>query len=267
MNIEEVLALYDRELRREINYPDLERHVLPRLVRFVHPAPGRMSFVLHSELDETTADAEIDEQIDFFSRLDKSFEWKVYDYDRPADLVKRLVARGFEADEPEAIMALDVAAAPASLLAEPAADVRRLSDTAQLVDVVRVLEPVWGENFDWVYNDMGRFMKVPNYLSVFVAYVEDEPACVGWTYYSSSHFAGLWGGSTLEAHRGRGLYTAVLAARVQEARVRGVPYLTIDTGPMSRPIVSGYGFKTLTYATACEYKPVPVEAIAPDQTA
>lgn len=267
MNIEEVLALYDREQRREIEYPDLERHVLPRLVRFVHPAPGRMSFVLHSELDETTAGSEIDGQIDWFSRRGQSFEWKVYDYDRPADLVKRLVERGFEAEEPEAIMVLDLAAAPASLLAEPKADIRRLSDTAQLADVVHVLEPVWGENFDWVYDDMGRFMEAPNYLSVFVAYVEDEPASVGWTYYSSSHFAGLWGGSTLEAHRGRGLYTAVLAARVQEARDREVPYLTIDTGPMSRPIVAGYGFKTLTYATACEYKPVQIEAIAPHQTA
>jgi hypothetical protein len=97
-------------------------------------------------------------------------------------------------------------------------------------------------------------MAIPDYLSVFVAYVENQPACAGWIYYSSPHFAGLWGGSTLATYRGRGLYTAVLAARVREARARGVPYLTIDAGSMSRPIVERLGFVTITCATGCEFK-------------
>ena len=76
--------------------------------------------------------------------------------------------------------------------------------------------------------------------------------------YNPGHFAGLWGGSTLAAYRGRGLYTALLAARVREARARGVPYLTIDAGAMSRPIVARHGFEVITYATACEWRPVAV---------
>jgi GNAT superfamily N-acetyltransferase len=253
LNIKDVLALYDWEQRREIEFPDMERQVFPHLVRYVRPAPG-MSFVLYSDLDEATVDAIIEEQIVYFSALGTPFEWKVYAHDRPADLARRLAARGFETGEPDAIMVLDVAAAPAELLAEPAADVRRLTDPARLADVVSVLEPVWGTDFDWVYERMGGHMAIPNYLSVFVAYVEDKPACAGWTYYSPGHFAGLWGGSTLEAYRGRGLYTAVLAARVREARARGVRYLTIDAGSMSRPIVARCGFEVITYATACEWK-------------
>jgi hypothetical protein len=253
LNVEEVLALYDREQRCEIEYPGMERQVLPGVVRFVRPMPG-MSFVLYSDLDETTADAAIDAQIAYFSALKQAFEWKVYAHDRPADLVGRLAARGFETEEPDAIMVLDVAAAPAALLAPPGADVRRLTDPAQLADVVSILEPVWNNDFNWVYERMGGHMAIPNYLSVFVAYVDSQPACVGWTYYSPGHFASLWGGSTLEAHRGRGLYTAVLAARVREARARGVPYLTIDAGNMSRPIVARHGFEVITYATACEWK-------------
>ena len=105
MNLQEVLALYDREQRREIEYPGMSRQVLPRLVRYVRPAPG-MSFVLHSDLDEGSADAAINEQLAYFAALQQPFEWKVYAHDRPADLAQRLAARGFVLEEPDAIMAV-----------------------------------------------------------------------------------------------------------------------------------------------------------------
>ena len=73
-----MLALYDREQRREIEYPGMSRQVLPRLVRYVRPAPG-MSFVLHSDLDEGSADAAINEQLAYFAALQQPFEWKVYE--------------------------------------------------------------------------------------------------------------------------------------------------------------------------------------------
>jgi hypothetical protein len=254
LDTQAVLALYDLDQRREIKFPDMDRQAFPHLVRYVRPAPG-MSFVLYSDLDEATADTAIDEQVAYFSANRQPFEWKVYAHDRPADLTHRLVRRGFVLEDPDAIMVLDVAAAPQSLLAPPEADVRRLADPVQLAEVVGVLKAVWGEDFDWVYERMGQHMTIPDYLSIFVAYVEKIPACVGWTYYAPGHFAGLWGGSTLEAFRGRGLYTAVLAARVREARARGVPYVTIDAGSMSRPIAARHGFQTITHATACEWKP------------
>ena len=70
-------------------------------------------------------------------------------------------------------------------------------------------------------------------------------------YHLHSQFAGLWSGATLPAYRRRGLYTAVLAVRVQEAIRRGYHFLTIDASPMSRPIVARHGFQLLTYA--CYY--------------
>ena len=258
MDIQEVLALYDKEQRREIQFPGMRRDVLPGLVRYVRPLPG-MSFVLYSGLDETTADAAIEEQIAYFRSEGLIFEWKAYRHDRPADLARRLVAHGFEAEEPDAIMVLDVAHAPPGLLAFPASgsqsvDVRRLSDPARLADVVAVSEAVWGQDFTWMYERLGGHMALANYLSVYVAYVEGQPAAAGWVYFDEGSFASLWGGSTVAEHRGRGLYTALLAARVREAYARGVRYLTIDAGHMSRPIVARHGFEVITYATACEWK-------------
>jgi GNAT superfamily N-acetyltransferase len=87
---------------------------------------------------------------------------------------------------------------------------------------------------------------------VYVAYADDGAASCAWiTFHKESQFAGLWGGSTLEAYRGQGLYSALLVTRVQEARSLGVRYLTIDASPMSRPIVEKFGFQAISTATAC----------------
>lgn len=253
MDVTEILALFDRDERREIEFPGMTREVFPNLVRFTRPAPG-MSFVLYSDLDERTVDDVIAEQIDYFTGRGLPFTWKVYAHDRPADLGQRLAGHGFEVDETDAVMVLAVGDAPETLLRPPAADVRRLTDPAQLVDVVAVLEPVWQTDFTWVHERLGSHMDIPDYLSVYVAYVDGKPASTGWTYFNQGHFAGLWGGSTLAEYRGRGLYTAVLAARVQEARRRGIGYLTIDAGPMSRPIVARHGFEIISFATDCTWK-------------
>jgi hypothetical protein len=94
-------------MRRDITYPDMVKEVLPRVVRFIRPAPG-MSTVLYSDLTEANADAEIKAQIDFFTAKQLLFTWKLYAYDSPPDLLARLQAHGFTPDLPDALMVLDL---------------------------------------------------------------------------------------------------------------------------------------------------------------
>ncbi len=254
MDVAELLALYDQEQRIAIEYPDMRKDVLPHVIRFVRPGPGH-SFILYSRLDETNADAVIDEQFAYFKQAGLPFEWKVYDHDTPSDLKDRLVSRGLEAEDPGAIMVLDLNEAPPEPLQPITADVRHLTLRDQLEDVIRIEEQIWGGDFNWIRRRMGDHLDIPGYLSVYVAYLEQQPACAGWVYFDrQGRFASLWGGSTVAEHRGCGLYTAVLAARVQEARQRGFRFLTIDAGEMSRPIVARHGFRLLTHARACEWK-------------
>lgn len=254
MDMAELLALYDQEQRIGIEYPDMRKDVLPHVIRFVRPAPGH-SFILYSRLDETNADAVIDEQFAYFKQAGLPFEWKVYDHDTPSDLKDRLVSHGLVTEDPGAIMVLDLSETPPALLQPVTADVRRLTHRDQLEDVIRVEEQIWGEDFSWMRQRIGDHMDIPGYVSVYVAYVEQKPACAGWVYFDRhDQFASLWGGSTVAEHRGRGLYTAVLAARVQEARQRGFRFLTIDAGEMSPPIVARQGFRLLTHARSCEWK-------------
>jgi hypothetical protein len=253
MNRQEVLAEYDRQQRIEIEFPDMRKEVTPHVTRFVRPAPG-MSLVLHSRLGAGNADAVIREQIDYFTRQGLPLTWKTFEHDCPSDLVDRLVRAGFEADAPDAIVALDLSAIPPSLAQPPSADVRRITTRAGVGDVIRVMEQVWGGSFTWMWDRLGGHLAVPGYLSIYVAYEHDEPACAGWAYFNlKGQFAGLWGGSTIPSLRGHGLYRAVLAARVQEAAARGYRYATVDAGEMSAPIVLRHGFELLTVANACDW--------------
>ena len=62
-------------------------------------------------------------------------------------------------------------------------------------------------------------------------------------------FGSLWGGSTLPEHRGRGIYSSLVAARAGEARERGCRWLTVDCSPMSLPILERRGFERLAVTT------------------
>lgn len=254
MEPQDILALYDRQQRIEIEFPGMRKEVTPHVVRFVRPGSG-MNFVLYSWLNESNVDAVIREQVAFFRQWDQPFSWKVYGHDKPHDLDKRLNKHGFVPDEREAIMVLDLENVQPSLLEPVSADIRKIVSREQLQDVIRVEEQVWDGDFGWITERMGGHLELPGYLSVYVAYVDNKPVCTGWTYYyEDSLFAGLWGGSTLTAYRGQGLYSAVLAVRVQEALRRNYRFLTIDASPMSQPIVSKRGFELLTYACDYEWK-------------
>jgi len=251
METEEILVLYDQQMRREIEFPGMRKEVLPHLVRFVHPVLG-MSIIQYSRLDEKNADAVIQEQIDYFTRLKQPFEWAAYEHDPPADLMCRLEKHGLVPEEPGAIMALDLHEAPQALLEPVMADVRQLTQRSQLQDVIKVVQEVWGGDFSWITERLGSHMEIRGYLNVYVAYVDDQPVSTGWIYFHSHcQFADLWGGSTLEGYRKKSLYTVMLAIRVQAAIQRGYRFLTIDASPMSQSISAHHGFRQIT--TVCGF--------------
>jgi hypothetical protein len=231
MDSNDILAQFDQQQRIAIELPGVRKEVFPNLVRFVRPAPG-MNFVEYSCLDEAALDATIAEQIAYFAPMNQPFEWIVYDHDRPPILKERLVAHGFVPDEPAALMALDLQSVPPALLEPTTADLRRLTRRDELEDVIAIEQQVWGGNFGWIRQRMGDHMEIPGYLSIFVAYVDQRPACVGWTYFHPN----------------------MLAARVQEAIQRGYRFLMIEAGPMSRPIVASHGFQLLTMTASYGWK-------------
>lgn len=248
-------ALYTAEERIGADYPDVRREIFPNLVRQVPTEAGTDGFVAYTSLDATDVDDVIRDQIAFFEQIGADFEWKLYDYDTPPDLKERLAAHGFEIGEPESLMILPLDNAPAALLAPLTQDVRRLTDPLELEHIRSIKEAVWqGDSEDLIGYLCLMMTQSPERMSFYLAYADERSVSCGWIHFPpTGQFASLWGGSTLPEYRGRGLYTALLAARVQEAIRRGFRYLTIDASPMSRPIVERFGFVYVATTYPCQW--------------
>lgn len=254
MDIAQLLQMFDHDQRIALEYPEARKERLPHLVRFIRQPPG-MNFVSYSAIPEQALDREIQAQIDYFRQFDQPFSWYVLDHDLPSSLPERLEAHGFVPRDPGPVMVLDLASPPPALLGHFEQDVRRITDRGQIEQVIAVLEGVYGGSFAWLDSRLGKMMDIPGMASIYLAYVDGQPACAGWMiHYSGSRFGGLFGGATLPQYRKLGLYTAVLAARLQEATQRGLRYLYIEPTEMSRPIVTRYGFQTITNSTDYEWK-------------
>ncbi|MCB9741963.1 MAG: hypothetical protein H6741_09820 [Alphaproteobacteria bacterium] len=79
----------------------------------------------------------------------------------------------------------------------------------------------------------------------FIAYVHDDPVCVGnMDTFPALGLAVFWGGTTLAERRGRGLYTAVVRARVARAQALGLSHVGLYARlSSSAPIVEKQGFQ------------------------
>lgn len=250
-----LLALYDREMRIGIEYFDARREATPDVIRQIS-LNGPEGAILHTRCDPARTPQVIREQMADFQRIGQGCEWKVYAHDGRPDLGEQLLATGFQAEDAEAVLVLDTAQVPAELLAPVTAAVRRLDDADALEDVRLIEEGVWAEDFSRLVQDLGAELRHDRRaVSFYVAYVDGRPASCAWMrFHGGAHFASLWGGSTLPEYRRRGLYTALVAVRLQEAMTRGVPYLTVDASSMSAPILRRYGFRQITTCTPYKWR-------------
>jgi GNAT superfamily N-acetyltransferase len=246
--VSDLLALYDHDERYSATYPDLRRDESSQVVRHVDLL-NQAGMVLYSQLAPDTADIAIQQQIAFFQSIDQDFEWKVFAHDQPPDLVQRLAAHAFHIDDPEAVLVLDLSSVEPMPTAH---SVRRLLHPSELSAIASIKPGADAQHrVDRLVYEMTH---APESISIYVAYSDSTPAACAWVRFpKQSAFASLWGGTTVPHLRGRGLYTALLHARIHEAQRRHYRYLTVDAGPMSRPILEKHGFQLLTHATACTW--------------
>ena len=258
MRREEILALYDEQERRQGEHPSYRREVLPEVVRAIAHRPERYSFIIYSKLNEENADAIIQRELDYYrSTGGAGLEWKLYAHDQPPDLGDRLIAHGFEAEEEEGLLVLDLHNLPEVYKQPVTADVRRLTTPEEISHVVKVQAQVYDEEYGWLQTQLEENLAVqPDYWSIYATYVDGEPVCGAWTSFpEGSSFAGLWGGATLAKYRQQGLYSQVVAVRAQEALARAYRFLTVDASDMSRPILLKRGFQLLTYTYPYFWQP------------
>ncbi|MDQ1604885.1 MAG: hypothetical protein QOE01_2730 [Actinomycetota bacterium] len=270
MDDDELLEAFDRQVRRAATAPagfrvDVVDDPAPHLrLTAVNPEAGWGGGVFWCDLDETNADAAIAAAIAWFQDKVDEFEWKYYAYDRPADLPDRLRAAGLEPDDDEALVVGEVAVVRERLAAAvdpPGITVRRLhGDPAGAArdwqGMNDLQQAVWGHDAAAQNASIAAELAAdPTGTSVWVAVADDgadgeRVVCAARAnFHHGTDFASLWGGSTLEAYRGRGIYKALVARRAEEAADRGFRYLQVDASPDSRPILQRLGLRPLTSTT------------------
>jgi len=244
LNSEEILSRLDFE-RQTVPDADVVLERTQNVVRGIGKL-GNRNAIVYSNFSLPEAEKMIESEIDYFGKRQRSFEWKVYSHDEPADLLERLRERGFKIGAEEALMILDLWETPLVLLAAlpDGVTVRPVEDDRDIEHFLELETEIWGASF--MTREFLRFNQSDPLQRdrAFIAYLNEKPAGMARVTASpQSQFAGLWGGSVLNQFRGRGIYRALLSARIGRAReLELTRYLRVDALPTSRPILEKYGF-------------------------
>ncbi|MFF2898228.1 GNAT family N-acetyltransferase [Streptomyces sp. NPDC057966] len=257
---EALLALFDREMREHAR-PDAPGGRVERtgdVVRQVGAADDWNGVVWSApDLDPARADAVIAEQIAHYTALGHDeFEWKLYAHDRPADLAQRLPAAGFEAEEPETLLVAPVAELSTRVALPDGVRLRTVRHADDVELMARAHERAFGSDWSRLRQQvLTRLAEDPDSFVGVLAMVGDEPvSSARMELYPGTGFAGLWGGGTVEAWRGKGIYRALVAFRARIAAERGYDYLQVDASDMSAPILRRLGFLALSTTTPYVYR-------------
>lgn len=216
--------------------PGLWQMITPSLTR------GGMNEVVCTELPEDTADQAIDEAIEPYRRLDLRFRWTVRPDSKPADLAERLARRGLLRSE-SLVMARATAGAPSEY--GESVTVEEV-DLAGVDELTRVMAEGWQVDPGPLGELHRRMLAAPAGRNRFFLARDEGTAAAVASYMAADRSAYLVGAVALPAHRGRGLYRALVHARLRDAESRGLKLATtVAKADTSAPILARLGFETV----------------------
>lgn len=253
---------FDEQIRRKAE-PDEPGAVVEAdegVLRWVAPG-SETSCIIWSALTDSTADTVIAAQKEYFRARGTPVEWKYYDYDQPADLPARLVAAGFEPDDDEMMLVAQTSAIDSRVVLPDGIRLAPVTDEAGLAALLRVGDLAFGEHRSPELGDRLRGQLGSQEIQMVVAMAGDEPVSAARIeFVSGTDFAGLWGGGTVPAWRGKGIFRALVAYRAGLAAERGYRYLQVDALPTSRPILQRLGFEPVASTTPYVFTPASAQA-------
>jgi GNAT superfamily N-acetyltransferase len=254
-SVKDLLAAYDSQLRGHVDDrlpagAHVERD--GPLLRFLG-MPGR-GFVLYRDLggiEGTDLDELIAGQVRVFAERGERFEWKLHGHDMPADLPERLRAAGFVPEDTETVVIARVADIAGESRLPEGVSLREVTSRGDLERIAALEQVIWEQDHDWLPDFLEAERAVdPDGLTIVVAEAGDNMVCAAWVrFVRKTDFATFWGGATLPAWRGRGIYRALVASRANMAARRGFRYVEVDASDDSRPILERLGFVAVTTTT------------------
>jgi GNAT superfamily N-acetyltransferase len=212
--------------------------------------------VCHARLASADAPRRAREAVGHFEGNGRPFSWWVGPADRPSDLGDLLRAQGLECAETELAMAADLRSVPAEMAMPAGLRIARVRTEGQLRDFAAVTAANWAPPDPQVV----RFYELaappllcdesPQWL--YVGYLGDMPVATAELTVGGG-VVGLYGVSTLAAHRGRGLGSALTLQPLLDARQRGHHTAVLQAAAAGVGVYERLGFRAFGGVT--EFKP------------
>jgi len=255
INSARYLQAYDDQLRTDAETPGAITVTALGPLRLVTFAGGR-GFVTYRDLDGADAPAIqrlVAGALAHF-RADAGIsrvEWKSRGHDRAPGLHETLLAVGFVPDEPESIMIGPLEALSAGVGTPAGVTVRRLTSEADVRAMSATVDEAFGDPADPRMADalLARLARDDG-MELWVAETDGRIVSGGRLEpVPGTDFVGIWGGATLSAYRGRGIYRALTKARARSALSSGKRFVHSDSTEDSRPILERSGLIRVSTTT------------------
>jgi N-acetylglutamate synthase-like GNAT family acetyltransferase len=204
-----------------------------------------VNMVTRTELAPDEADKAITAVRDHFTRERKAFGWVIGPSTKPADLPERLEANGLTKAFDAAGMALTDL--EVRLRVNPAVRIREATpdDVAVASETMAEAFPAPVEVVDLMYRVLFRDrdrLKTRIYLA-YLEGIDHAVGCSSMGFVPGKPIVHLRGAATNKQHRGRGIYSSLLARRLMDARKDGAEAAVIQAIlTTSAPICRRLGF-------------------------
>jgi hypothetical protein len=254
----QLLSVYDDQLRTEA---EMDAGVLSqaRLGPFwIGVVPGRRAFVTYRDPGVATVDASralarrLRAAIDTWPEIDE-VEVKTRGHDHAPGFVDALEECGFVAGERETVV---LGPAAGLLGAEPPHGImlRRAATEADVRAACAQADEAFGGEpmaHRMVAELWSRVQRRDETMQLWLALDDDVVVASGRIDpVPGTTIAGVWGGATLASHRHRGIYRALLSARVSAVmEANGVEWIHSDCTDDSLPILTAAGLYPVTTTT------------------
>jgi len=239
----EIFAEVTQTPRRAfVPLPDLELVERPGWFQITTPSfrEGGFNEVALAVLADGDADAVIDATIAGYRARGLKFRWTVGPDSAPADLADRLARRGLARS-----IACGMARATTPVTGGDGVTVTEI-DASTSDTFTRTMAAGWETDPAPLARVHDLILANPQRTQhLFLARIDGEPAGTA-AYVAFPRSAYLLGAVVLPAFRGRGVYRALVDARLAHARARGLALATSHAREQtSAPILAGLGFRAI----------------------
>jgi len=209
---------------------------------FVNAKAEPGNHTLRTRIPSADVESRIDEITDQIGQYADHMDWLVFPSCQPADLGKRLEARGMSGGPGGIWMIADLTSLPGQFSRPDRFRISRVLNAKMLDTWKQVSAAGFGFDAQIYFDAYARRDFGSEAVSLhYIGYQQDEPVTSS-TLLMAGDIAGIWDVSTPASFRGQGYGSAITLAMMQEAHDRGYQHAWVWSSNMGKRVYEKVGF-------------------------